>query len=1056
MGMWKATLFTAFVVWLMSCVGFAVADDVIRVNFQEAGNPQPLRTGTVHLEDTGENYGDRGNGYAYGWSSDNTGEGRRRYSIGDCRLDGHVRMNGKYWEITLADGSYLVNIAFGDPGYTAEQDFKIEGVTYNDPDGSDNFDIHENLSVTVSGGELKVEELSGNPKLCYIEIVDASIGFPAKQTFPAEDTSMLAFPTAEGAGRHITGGRGGDVYHVTNLDTSGPGSFSWGISSVYGNHPRTIVFDIGGHITVDSSFDGDYSFSANNITIAGQTAPGKGITFRDRHMQITNSENIIMRYLRLRLGDENRPNTSNTISRDDLATYQPQPTDPPNYWVVEDIPGEPDNVRVYDTYSPDVLTINYVDGIILDHMSITWSVDSVIDTYGVGNMTMQWSIVGEPLHRSWHDKRYKGSQHHGLLGSWRRTANTNTLHHNLFVSSDARNPTLGANRVWDEDADAPLDEPDDLTVLSDFRNNVIYNLDEPTKFSPSRHNAVGNYYKWGPVSEKNKNGDDGSGEDTDDSILKGFYVAEESLPDTLADMTNNGFALQTGYLSGNYFYDTFGTSYSSSQAAMFNANNYDAIDSYDGITSFSSFYTDVPHTVPGYVPPVTTSAADAYTSVLAQAGASLVQDDIDARIVRWTESGIGFTDGHEKGLIDSPGQLEGWVDGDGVQVSGWDMYPTVTRPEDFDVDQDGMADAWEVSVGLDPSDPDDRNDDRNGDGYTNLEEYLEWLTGTLLVTVEATDDYSQEIDNDTATFTLIRQGDTVGYLPVYITVGGDAVYQEDYTISGSLVFYDGNKAYISIPTGQSEVSFTVHPINDFVFEGDESIVVTVEPDLSNNYELGDTILATAYIYDVSGTDLTDFVALSQFWQDSCGGDSDCQSVDFDSSGSLNSVDLEKFAMRWLSEKGAVEVPFDPILINFQPSDSTVPAGYLMDAGYAYGDRGNGYTYGWDEDISGHARDRDEHSDQRYDTLNHFEKSGTHYWELEIPNGDYAVKLVTGDPDYADSINDVQIEDVLLNDPDGEDNFDEYVDINVTVTDGRLTVTQQSSGDSAKICFIEIR
>ena len=112
----------------------------------------------------------------------------------------------------------------------------------------------------------------------------------------------IAFPGAEGAGNFTKGGRGGDVYHVTTLKDSGPGSLREGIDSIKG--PRTIVFDIGGLIRLKDELR---IKGISHLTIAGQTAPGKGITVADRNVIVEGCSHIILRYLRIRLGDENKP-----------------------------------------------------------------------------------------------------------------------------------------------------------------------------------------------------------------------------------------------------------------------------------------------------------------------------------------------------------------------------------------------------------------------------------------------------------------------------------------------------------------------------------------------------------------------------------------------------------------------------------------------------------------------------------------------------------------------------------------------------------------------------
>jgi hypothetical protein len=150
-----------------------------------------------------------------------------------------------------------------------------------------------------------------------------------------------------------------------------------------------------------------------------------------------------------------------------------------------------------------------------------------------------------------------------------------------------------------------------------------------------------------------------------------------------------------------------------------------------------------------------------------------------------------------------------------------------------------------------------------------------------------------------------------------------------------------------------------------------------------------------------------------------------------------------------------------VKINFQLQGAPVPAGYLPDYGQVFGDRGNGWSYGWSMDVTGAARDRNNASapDQRYDTLIHFQLSGTSpdkIWEIALENGTYDLFLVCGDPSNADSINTLDVEGTVVTDPDGPDSYDEYT-VTVTVRDGRLTIKQAPDPrvTYAKICFIDI-
>jgi len=242
---------------------------------------------------------------------------------------------------------------------------------------------------------------------------------------------LIAFPGAEGAGKFTHGGRGGDVYQVTNLNDSGEGSFRDAIESI--NGPRTVVFDVAGTIRLKSNLE---IREISNLTIAGQTAPGKGITIADYPIKIHNSKNIIMRYLRVRLGDENKPPNSGF----------------------------------------DCIEVNYNEDIILDHLSLSWGIDGNGDFRGLKNVTLQWIIFSEALNNSIHEK---GA--HGMCSSFRQPKGQATIHHNIYASSRNRHPSIGGG------AD-----------VTEFCNNIDYNWHTSNNIDGEQINVLGNYYKAGP------------------------------------------------------------------------------------------------------------------------------------------------------------------------------------------------------------------------------------------------------------------------------------------------------------------------------------------------------------------------------------------------------------------------------------------------------------------------------------------------------------------------------------------------------------------------------
>ena len=143
-----------------------------------------------------------------------------------------------------------------------------------------------------------------------------------------------------------------------------------------------------------------------------------------------------------------------------------------------------------------------------------------------------------------------------------------------------------------------------------------------------------------------------------------------------------------------------------------------------------------------------------------------------------------------------------------------------------------------------------------------------------------------------------------------------------------------------------------------------------------------------------------------------------------------------------------------VKINFQPQGVAVPAGYLPDYGEVFADRGQGFSYGWDEDIKDDARKRSKAADPLYDSLVQMQEGQPRTWEIELPAGGYSVFLACGDPSYDDQINTIDVEGKILTDPDGRDNFDEY-NTTIMVSDGRMTIKPAPGGTKCKLLFLQI-
>ncbi|RKG74915.1 hypothetical protein [Corallococcus terminator] len=147
-------------------------------------------------------------------------------------------------------------------------------------------------------------------------------------------------------------------------------------------------------------------------------------------------------------------------------------------------------------------------------------------------------------------------------------------------------------------------------------------------------------------------------------------------------------------------------------------------------------------------------------------------------------------------------------------------------------------------------------------------------------------------------------------------------------------------------------------------------------------------------------------------------------------------------------------------VNFQPASAPVPAGFVVDSGQVYGNRGNGFTYGWNQDNTANTRDRNNPNvpSQAYDTLIRTQNGANFVWELAVPNGYYEVRLVAGDPDFTDSDFAFNVEyygDVLRGTPSADQHFFEAVKL-VDVKDGKLTVSSSSPAVNNKLAFLEVK
>ena len=530
-----------------------------------------------------------------------------------------------------------------------------------------------------------------------------------------------AFPGAEGHGRYVTGGRGGKVIHVTNLNDKGTGSFR---AAVTGNSKKIIVFDVAGVIPLAS----DLNIGANT-TILGQTAPSPGITLR--YYTVRPEDNCIIRFIRLRRGQEKDINDGAD------ATWQRNKT-----------------------------------GIIFDHCSFSWSIDEVASFYDNNNFTMQWCTVAESLTNPGHSK---GA--HGYGGIW--GGKLASFHHNFVGHLMNRGPRFnGARYGWtgytsNKEYDTYKWENPVQAENVDFRNCVMYNAQGTCYGGPGggQINIVNNYYKAGPsqsLTSKTLNGikvsvSTGKERGSQDRITQvtvsssgnsdkkhpefyemtsRYFISGNTTETTKGTVTKNQDWKGVEYDKGTYTYN--GERYSADKKNFYG----DAVahQTIDGVSCVKIKMDN-----PAPTGEVTThSAAEAFSKVLAYGGASLYRDEIDARYMEEAKTG---TAQYKGSITQSPGIIDKVSDVNGYTES---TFGTASHPADFDTDKDGIPDAWELANGLNPNDDSDAlTYSLDGKGYyTNLEVYANSLVEDIMKQGNAdaenkVDEYYPECKNPT-------------------------------------------------------------------------------------------------------------------------------------------------------------------------------------------------------------------------------------------------------------------------------------------------------------------
>ncbi len=480
---------------------------------------------------------------------------------------------------------------------------------------------------------------------------------------PVAFAAPVAFPGAVGQGAAATGGRGGDVYHVTTLADYNPdneskieGSLRHAVRSAEG--PRTIVFDVAGAVALHAPLE----IRKSNLTIAGQSSPG-GVTLWGYPVEVSRASNVIIRHLRVRLGDFH-------VRRSDAAAAPPGGR------------GDLDPATANGMYVG-----NDSQRVILDHVSVAWGIDETLSVTKARDVTIQNCLIAESFNESLHPKGPHGfgSLVRGELTPEDQQSGVGgyTFYGNLWAHHRGRNPSIGG----EQKLDGGQAEADRRRTDMNLANNVIYDWGNSgthrSELGEVRANIIGNYYVSGPA----KNAD---------------YFFRENVPDTTTvyqrdnwgdldeDARHDGVAVQAADAS-----DAF-RDFGAEDRLL---SDGEPLNFIDGLSA---------HVLP---------ADKAYVRVLQLVGASLWRDAVDRRVIDSLTARTGGLINSQEEFRDAAGKLPG-ID-DLVEQRRPDGFDS-----DGDGMPDAFETAHKLNP-ADPADG--NRTTLSPEGYTNLEVYLNEL-----------------------------------------------------------------------------------------------------------------------------------------------------------------------------------------------------------------------------------------------------------------------------------------------------------------------------------------
>ena len=609
------------------------------------------------------------------------------------------------------------------------------------------------------------------------------------------EAQQLAFPGADGYAKHITGGRGGKVYYVTSLkdctdDNLVPGTLRWALRTG-DNTPRTILFAVNGTIYLESKLKTNH----DNVSILGQSAPGGGVCITGYPVYIT-SNNYIIRYIRFRAGE---------------------------------VPALENDGNV----SFAALDIENASKILLDHCSVTWSMEECLTMFDNEVTTVQYCIIGEGLFKSYNVKTAGDDSGRSFAMQW--GGEKSNMHHVLITNCNGRAPRF--NGVRGESAWLPGEGKTyahDVHVDGDFANNVIYNWGgggtsyyggelykfrfegAPEGLDPyNRVYMRGNYFRPGPatmVRGKNNRYFINPSGDSEDQV--GEWYLEGNKFEKSGKFTPSG----TYWTDKNIDLVNDNNLYGFATGEDYNARGLNLAQAYK-----NHILSNIPYELSGYKPVSAEQAFKEVTDNVKGAGANLPRydavdmrllDEAAGRITTYFMGSRATNAADHPGIIDNPYDIKLNKGTDAFTTLAGKTYnycPSLARLEGekyaVDSDGDGMPDAYEAAVGLNSTDPADGSAVA-ANGYTNLENYLNGLADFSLKAkdYQTSDVYvepgqASRPENVTVTFTVTDQ-EVEGTCPdavtlpyghdVTIPTSNTTLYKEGYTMTG---WTDGNMVY---------------------------------------------------------------------------------------------------------------------------------------------------------------------------------------------------------------------------------------------------------------------